>query len=119
MPYAGKKPCTIPGCGELVKTGRCEYHKAQADKQRGTAKQRGYKSHGHQDFRAKVLRRDPVCVVCRQAMSTEADHYPTSRINLAEQGLNPDDPRYGRGLCKTCHSRETAKHQPGGWNAPQ
>jgi len=38
---------------------------------------------------------------------------------LISQGLNPDDPKYGRGLCSPCHSKETAEHQPGGWNAPQ
>jgi 5-methylcytosine-specific restriction protein A len=46
-----------------------------------------------------------------------ADHWPLSRRELTEQGLDPDDPRHGRGLCARCHSSETARHQPGGWNA--
>jgi 5-methylcytosine-specific restriction protein A len=33
--------------------------------------------------------------------------------------LNPDDPAYGRGLCDSCHGRETVKNQPGGFNAPR
>ena len=32
-------------------------------------------------------------------------------------GLNPNDPRYGRGLCGSCDSAQTAIRQPGGWNA--
>jgi 5-methylcytosine-specific restriction protein A len=46
-----------------------------------------------------------------------ADHWPLSRRQLAAQGMNPNDPKHGRGLCTPCHSRETARDQPGGWNA--
>ncbi|TDE02854.1 hypothetical protein E1269_21390 [Jiangella asiatica] len=49
--------------------------------------------------------------------STDADHHPLSRRELIAAGLNPDDPKHGRGLCSLCHKRSTAKHQPGGWNA--
>jgi 5-methylcytosine-specific restriction protein A len=45
-----------------------------------------------------------------------ADHWPLSRRELVEQGLDPDDPKHGRGLCTSCHSRSTAREQPGGWN---
>ncbi|AGL13864.1 hypothetical protein [Actinoplanes sp. N902-109] len=51
--------------------------------------------------------------------STVADHYPLSRRELADRGLNPDDPTAGRGLCKRCHDKSTAVHQPGGWAATQ
>ena len=50
------------------------------------------------------------------ALSTEADHYPLSRRELVEQGLNPNLAEHGRGLCKPCHSSHTAQAQPGGWN---
>lgn len=46
-----------------------------------------------------------------------ADHYPLSRKELLARGLDPDDPRHGRGLCKRCHDQETADRQPGGWAA--
>jgi len=64
-----------------------------------------------------VLERDRICVVCRKAKATEADHYPVDRRTLVLRGLDADDPKYGRGLCRSCHSRSTAQAQPGGFNA--
>ena len=110
------RTCSTPGCPELIAAGqsRCVDHDRAADRKRGA---RGYQTPGHRRFRRLVLLRDPLCVVCREAVSTVADHYPTSRRDLVSQGLDPDDPTRGRGLCHPCHSRETARHQPGGWNA--
>lgn len=112
------KVCARPGCTELVPTGtsRCEGCCRAADRSRGTATERGYNSAGHRRFRRDVLRNDPICVVCRAAPSTVADHHPLSRRELIAADRDPDDPSAGRGLCKPCHDRETAKHQPGGWN---
>ncbi|WP_433406947.1 hypothetical protein [Streptomyces sp. CA-146814] len=45
-----------------------------------------------------------------------ADHWPLSKRELVARGLDEHDPRRGRGLCHSCHSSETARHQPGGWN---
>jgi 5-methylcytosine-specific restriction protein A len=50
------------------------------------------------------------------APSTVADHYPRDKRELQALGLDDNDPRYGRGLCKTCHDKHTAQAQPGGWN---
>lgn len=121
MPRA-LRPCPIPGCPELTTGGRCQQHQREGDKARGTATQRGYTSAGHQRFRRLVLQRDPLCVLCIAEgqpphVATVADHWPTSRRDLITAGLNPDDPNRGRGLCKPHHDRETARHQPGGWNA--
>jgi 5-methylcytosine-specific restriction protein A len=120
------KVCAKSGCPELVPTGRCDEHERQDDRRRGTASQRGYTSAGHKRFRTAVLSRDPLCVCtdiehghgepCLVA-STVADHHPSSRKDLLGQGLNPNDPIRGRGVCKSCHDRSTAVHQPGGWNA--
>lgn len=72
-------------------------------------------------FRTAVLERDICCVLCRDegkwVLATVADHHPLSRRELAEQGLDADDPDHGRGLCETHHNRETAVNQPGGFNA--
>lgn len=107
--------CPVPGCPNLTQGGRCPTCTKQADRARGTATQRGYTSTGHRAFREAVLARDPICKVCLTRPSTVADHYPTSRRDLIAQGADPNDARHGRGLCHTCHSTETAKHQPGGW----
>ena len=109
------KSCTVPGCPVLVPAGmgRCTGCERAAEARRGGARERGY-GHSHERFRRMVLRRDLACVLCGAA-STEADHYPLSRRELVAAGLNPDDPQFGRGLCKSCHSKQTALHQPGGW----
>jgi 5-methylcytosine-specific restriction protein A len=76
-----------------------------------------YKTKAHLAFRAAVLDNDPICVLCRQAAATVADHYPRSRRVLVLEGLDPNDPKHGRGLCSGCHNAETARLQPGGWAA--
>ena len=116
MPRA-RRVCPVTGCHQLTDGGRCPQHQREADTTRGTATQRGYTSAGHRAFRAAVLERDPICVVCNLALATVADHWPTSRRDLEAKGENPNDPKHGRGLCHPCHSRETARNQPGGWHA--
>lgn len=73
-------------------------------------------------FRKTVLDRDPVCT-CTECTdhqrgttvgrcvrpSTEADHYPRTRRQLVKAKLDPNDPTYGRGLCKVCHDRHSAR----------
>jgi 5-methylcytosine-specific restriction protein A len=112
----------VHGCPEVYDAGegsKCERHRREADRARGTATERGYSSAGHQGFRERVLTRDPICVLCGLQLSTVADHYPKSRKELQALHLNPNDPQYGRGLCKPCHDSSTAAAQPGGWNRPQ
>lgn len=110
--------CTVAGCPEYTNGGRCTEHRAQADRARGTSTQRGYSSRTFIRARRTVLARDPTCTVCGKQPSTVADHYPTSRRDLLTQGVtDPDAPHRMRGTCGPCHSSETARHQPGGWNA--
>lgn len=112
-----KKVCNAKGCPILVDQGvrlclSCSLH---AEQRRGTSTARGYDRRHRRRFREGVLARDPICVMCLRRPSTEADHYPRSKRELIADGLDSNDPRYGRGLCKPCHSRETATHQPGGF----
>jgi 5-methylcytosine-specific restriction enzyme A len=112
----GLRVCTVTGCPTLTQGGRCPVHEQAADKARGNATKRGYGSRHRLTFRAKVLKRNPICVLCHAAPSTDADHHPVDRRTLELRGEDPDDPKHGRGLCKSCHSSETAIHQPGGSN---
>lgn len=113
---AGWRVCSTPGCPEFSHGGRCDGCRAEAEQRRGTARQRGY-GRGHEvRFRPGVLARDPVCVLCGKAPSVHADHHPLSRRELVARGQDPDDPKHGRGLCQPCHAKETAQHQPGGFN---
>lgn len=114
--------CSVSGCPTIYQASegsRCQAHRREGDRRRGTATERGYTGRGHQGFRRAVLQRDPICVLCDVAFSTVADHYPISKRDLIEQGLNSNDPQYGRGLCELCHNRSTAVEQPGGWHATQ
>ena len=120
--------CSTPGCPEYTRGGRCADCQTKAEQRRGSSTERGYGSRHRNDFRTAVLARDPTCVCttedhnhdqpCGQR-SRHADHYPRDRRELAAAGEDPNDPRHGRGLCGPCHSRETARHQPGGWAADQ
>lgn len=120
MPRASKV-CSTVGCPETVDRGsrrsRCNNCERNAEQRRGSAHSRGYTTRHRDTFRTGVLARHPICVLCRKARSEHADHYPLSRRELVAQGANPNNPEHGRGLCHSCHSAETAKHQPGGWHA--
>jgi len=109
--------CSQPGCGTLIpKPGRCPVHHKAADRKHWQ-KTRAYNTAGHRRrFRPGVLSRDPICVLCRERPSVVADHYPYGRDELIAMGKDPDDPQYGRGLCRECDKPQTASRQPGGWN---
>ena len=121
MPKA-LRPCATPGCPNLVPTGttRCDscdtVKQADYRSRRDPVTHAHYKSRGHARFRRLVLARDPVCVLCHDAIATDADHWPRSLRELLEAGANPNDPAHGRGLCHSCHAKETTRLQPGGWN---
>jgi 5-methylcytosine-specific restriction protein A len=113
--------CSTPNCPTVYPSSegsRCHTHRKQADRARGTASQRGYNSRGHKRFRNAVLARDHICVIwgCIR-FATVADHYPLSRKELLERGMDANAPEHGRGLCKPHHDASTAQAQPGGWNA--
>lgn len=119
--------CSSIGCPELTaRAGRCDNCRRAADKQRGTARQRGYTGKLWRSRRRACLKRDLFCrctdanhahgATC-MAPTTVADHWPTSRRELVAQGVtDPDRLDRLRGLCKLCHDRSTAVAQPGGWN---
>lgn len=122
-------PCPTPGCPELRDrtTGDCPSGHAAAkrrsaqrltDAQRPSARARGYDRAHERLFRAPVLRRDPTCTSpgCT-APSVHADHWPHSRRELIAMGENPNDPKWGRGLCPSHHSAHTASSD-GGFGNP-
>lgn len=113
----GWRICGKPGCPTAYDgdKSRCPEHlgKAKAAHWQDT---KVYKTAGHREFRRQVLERDPICVLCGVRAANIGDHYPKSRKELIDLGFNPDDPRFGRGLCRGCHNSQTATHQPGGWN---
>lgn len=118
--------CSRTTCPNLSTSGKCDQCRAADEQQRGTSRQRGYGYRHETRFRAGVLKRDPLCTCTTPGHghggqclipSKHADHWPLSRTDLVAKGMDPNDPKHGRGLCPRCHSRETSVHQPGGWNA--
>lgn len=117
--------CSVPRCPEYTRDSKCEQHRREAEQQRGSARERGYDHEHETRFRKPVLARDPTCVCTEETHEHEvpcgrpskhADHHPQDRRALVAAGLDPNDPRHGRGLCGPCHSSSTAREQPGGWN---
>lgn len=99
------------GCGRPVtRGGVCARHYRQADHARGTARERGYDAEHREHFRLPVLERDgPRCAIrdCTTA-ATVADHYPRTRKQIIADGDDPNNPDYGRALCKRHHDSHTA-----------
>jgi 5-methylcytosine-specific restriction protein A len=108
-----RRSCSFPGCGKPLPCLKHTKFRRRRDTAAG-----GYGAEHRDRFRAGVLSRDPTCVLCGRP-ATVADHYPLSRRELVRRGLDPNNPLYGRGLCASCHSGETTRNQPGGFNAPR
>ena len=118
MPRAFKV-CSTVDCPNLVAQGRCAKCRAEAERKRGTRHERGYDSAWSK--RAKrYLARHPLCAVKGPTCSyvaTVPDHHPVSRRDLVAQGVaDPDADHRLRPVCASCHGRETAVNQPGGWH---
>ncbi len=52
-------------------------------------------------LRLMILRRDPLCCMCKRELSTQVDHI------MAKSRGGTDDESNLRGLCAPCHSRKT------------
>lgn len=112
--------CTI--CGLISVKKLCPTHQAEKDAaykaseaKRGTARQRGYDAAWERKRKA-FLAKHPTCLLC-PSPARVGDHHPYSRRELVAMGVtDPDAEMYLRPLCVPCHSSETGKHQPGGWN---
>ncbi|MDG9703794.1 holin [Streptomyces sp. DH37] len=120
MPTRPRSRC--PRCRRpLDAKGRCTAQcrtrrRAASQRSRGSSTAQGYGGEHRTRFRPAVLARDPVCVICGVEPSVVADHWPLDRKELVARGEDPNDPRHGRGLCRSCDSSQTARRQPGGWN---
>lgn len=113
MPARPLRPCSYPGCNQLVTSGRCEKHMRQdrqrIDKQRGTAAQRGYNSRWRR-YREQYLREYPLCAECEKPTpATVVDHIIPHKGNK-QLFWDPDN---HQPLCKSCHDRKTALEDGG------
>jgi 5-methylcytosine-specific restriction protein A len=112
MPRGAMKPCRTNGCPGLTRGRFCDSHQLQensrlaAQDERPGAGARGYDGR-HRDWRARILRRDPLCRICRAAPATTADHI----IPLRRGGRFTLE--NGQGVCAECHGRKTAQQDGG------
>lgn len=99
----------------------CAKHRGQqranSDRARGSASERGYGEHHRGTFRNGVFAMwGDTCVwdvngnPCGRD-ATHADHHPHSRRELVALGHDPDDPQHGRPLCEHHHNRHTGMTQ--------
>jgi 5-methylcytosine-specific restriction protein A len=52
--------CCAPGCGVVVRSGRCKQHETAKEQQRGTSRERGY-TYRWSVYAKQWLQRRPVC----------------------------------------------------------
>lgn len=116
MPNMPLAPCTSPGCPARVRGGgRCDTHKRHHRGQRVTWTD--LYGPDWPDRRLDYLEQHPQCALCPR-MARVADHYPVGIKRLRERGVaSPHHDRYLRPLCWPCHSQQTGRREPGGWNA--
>ena len=119
--------CNVGLCTEPRANGsaQCEKHRRDTERERGTSAERGYNSAvWRKRTRPTVLRRDPFCTCTAEdchpehpgdgrcmRVSTDVDHHPESRRELVARGADPNDPKFSRGMCHSCHSRKTARER--------
>ena len=109
MPYAAPRVCAEPGCNRAQHAARCPEHQ-RTDSRSGQRAAR-YSGAPWRLMRKAVLRRDPTCTECHEAPSTTAAHVIPRSKGGSDSMLNL------RGLCTSCHSRETAARD-GGFGNP-
>ena len=123
MANRAPKPCSHHPCGKLVAVKYCETHAAQAeakaqalraqfDRQRGSAHQRGY-SAKWQQARAGYLRSHPLCLAHEArgqvVAATVVDHKVPHK---GDKALFWDNNNW-QALCKRCHDTKTAREDGG------
>jgi len=119
MPFAPKKPCNHPGCGQLTEGRHCERHvetakedQRQKERDRGSASARGY-DRRWQKYRAAFLNAHPLCRKCeaedRVEAATVVDHIKPHR---GDQKLFWD-PDNHQALCEPHHNTKTATEDGG------
>ena len=110
MPQQPKRPCSRAGCRRLVGRKGCDCGKAQTqdyDRKRENSTKRGY-GYRWRKVRLVHLRMEPLCRFCdAEGMTvgaTEVDHI----VPIREGGAHFDHDNL-RSLCKSCHSKRTAR----------
>ena len=103
--------CGEPGCGVLVRSGRCETHSPRARLTRIEDRivHRWYTSSRWQRLRRDVLQAGPFCRSCRdqgvKRLAVDVDHI----VKHDGDAILFWDRTNLQGLCKACHTRKTTR----------
>ena len=108
MPLQPRRPCTYPGCNNLITGGaRCAKHPYDKPSDtRPTAAKRGYDKTWKR-LRAYYLSRHPMCESCQTRPAELVDHI----IPLKAGGARLDEDNL-QALCRKCHGYKTAVEDP-------
>ena len=107
MPRKPKRPCSYPGCPELVEGRFCKKHEQEEARryekyQRDPETRRRY-GRAWKRIRDRYIKAHPLCEECKRngklTPSEEVHHI----IPLSEGGTNKQ--QHLMALCKSCHSR--------------
>ena len=107
MPTSMLRPCSYPGCTNLVRSGRCDAHPFQSVDQHNPEHQKLYNTRRWKMIRRLQLAGQPWCEECLRANvytpASEVDHITPHRGDPAIFYRGPF-----QSLCTPCHSRKTA-----------
>jgi len=104
MPRMPLRPCTEPGCSELVDRPPCGEHRRVRERQRRRDHVwRDYSGLHWEQIRRRVIEDQPLCATGCGAESREVDHIVALRLGGRSVRENL------QALCKRCHSSKTAR----------
>jgi 5-methylcytosine-specific restriction endonuclease McrA len=112
-PDGVRQHCSVPGCDALVTSGRCDRHRQEHERYRGTRYERGYTSQWTRERNAALPAQptcpDPFGIHTGQVVaSAQRDHI------VAKQFGGTDDPTNLWFLCVQCHGHKTRIEQTTG-----
>lgn len=108
MPSAPLRPCPIPGCPELIRSGRCVKHGGPADVHRWDTDRRPVervRGRRLQALRAQLFTHEPLCRACAALGLVRAATIRDHIVPLFEGG-DEDDTNI-QPLCQTCSDAKT------------
>jgi len=112
MPWKPKHICNYPGCQTLTYDRYCDKHKKEMMKIQNDRSSKMY-SYQWRKVSKEFLKEHPICAFCvkegRLTPSTEVDHI---KQHGGDRRLFWDRKNW-QALCKSCHSKKTAKEDGG------
>jgi 5-methylcytosine-specific restriction protein A len=112
-PMAPKRPCSWPGCGALVDSGRCDVHRRKErreidERRKDDPAHTFYSSAAWRAARAAHLSAEPLCREHRKRGQVVAADTVDHIVPMRKGGPPFDDSNL-QSLCAPCHSAKSIK----------